>query len=88
MSITIFQPSDCDAEYIGETDEHGNALEVEWIGTADQQARRDDYLRAGARVDSGPALAGKFRRCKISGPIPTGDRFHVWTIGDFYRQVP
>lgn len=88
LMITVFQPpaSDCLAEFIAMCDQNGNALEVEWINTPAAQARRDAHIAAGARIDRGPVTGGRFRNCKLSGPIPHGDTYH-WSEADFFRVV-
>ncbi len=89
LNITVFQPSDCLAEFIAYTDDNGFALEVEWIRTPDDQRRRDAYLATGkVRVDRGKrATVGGFRNCGLKGPVPVGDTY-PWTDGDFAYRVP
>lgn len=85
--VTVFQPNDCKAEFIGMTDANGNALEVEWIQTAKDQARRDAHIKAGARIDKGPGTRGRFVNCNLIGPIPTGDTY-PWSAKDFNKVRP
>lgn len=87
LMITVFQPDDCAAEFIGMTDQNGNALEVEWIQTASDQRRRDNHLAAGARIDTGGATHGRFTNCNLIGPIPTGDSYQ-WSERDFHKIRP
>lgn len=83
LMITVFQPSDCLAEFMGMTDKNGNALEVKWIRTAKDQMVRDAHLKAGARRDPGPATKGKFNNVGLKGPVPVGDTY-PWTADDFW----
>lgn len=86
LMITVFQPDDCLAEFIGMVDKNGNALEVRWISTAEDQAVRDAHLNAGARRDTGGATKGRFRNCDLRGPVPHGDTY-PWTADDFWHVV-
>jgi hypothetical protein len=85
--MTLFQPIDCDAEFLGMTDVHGVAQFVEWIeGTPGAIARRDAHIAAGARVDKALSLGGLIN-CTLIGPLPVGDSRHSWTGGEFARVV-
>jgi hypothetical protein len=89
MAIKVFQPVDCDAEFIGYCDILGNALQIEWIATAKDQARRDAYLATGVVVvDRGERCPGGFVNCGLIGPIPTGDTKYTWSEGDFAYRIP
>lgn len=81
--ITVFQPTDCLAQFIAVCDKNGNALEVRWISSAKDQAVRDNHLAAGARVDRGDCTKGRFRNCVLRGPVPHGDAY-AWTPDDFW----
>lgn len=85
LMITVFQPSDCDAEFIGMVDKNGNALEIEWIDSAAAQARRDAHIGAGARIDKGPATKKRFTNCILRGRVPVGDSQYQWSAADFFR---
>lgn len=87
LMVTVFQPNDCSAEFIGMTDVHGNALEVEWISTAEDQRRRDAHIGAGANIDRGAATKGKFKNCTLTTEVPHGDSY-PWTPSDFHRVRP
>lgn len=90
VTITVFQPSDCAAEFIAYTDANGWALQVEWISTADDQRRRDEYLHtpgSKVRVDRSPRTGGGFRNCGLIGPVPTGDSYN-WSDADFAYRIP
>lgn len=87
LMVTVFKPTDCLAEFIGMTDANGNALEVEWISTAEDQRRRNAHIAAGARVDTGAATRGRFRNCTLIGWMPTGDTY-PWSVADFHKVRP
>lgn len=92
LAMKIFQPSDCDAEFMGLADANGNVPFLTWIETAEQQRSRDEYIANGAEVDHGPRLVpgdrSGFRNCTLLGPLPRGDTRHAWVPGDFFRVIP
>jgi hypothetical protein len=79
---TLFIPTDCDAQFIGQTDERGVATEVWW---ADGR-RANAHLGAGARIDDKLSLGG-FNNVVLLGPLPTGDTRHNWDGSEFFRVV-
>lgn len=79
---TLFIPIDCDAQFIGQTDDNGVATEVWW---ADGQ-RANAHLGAGARIDNSLSLGG-FSNVVLLGPLPTNDPRHNWDGSEFFRVV-
>jgi hypothetical protein len=87
LMITVWKGTDCLAEFIGMVDKNGNALEIRWIATAQQQAARDAHIRAGARVEAQPLTGRRFQYVVLQGPIPTGDTY-AWSDADFSEVRP
>lgn len=87
--VTVFQNPEFQlAEFIAMCDDNGNALEVKWIRTARDQAVRDAHIGAGAKIDRGDCTKGRFKNCRLLGPVPTGDSKYAWTEDDFWYIVP
>jgi peptidoglycan hydrolase-like protein with peptidoglycan-binding domain len=89
MTITLFRPPDCAAQFFGMTSPTGAALWVEWTGDGGDlkvQNRIRAHLDAGCRVDNTTQVSG-FINCTLIGPLPQGDNRHVWTGAEFARVV-
>lgn len=87
LMITVWQGTDCAAEFIGMVDKNGNALEIRWIQTAKQQRQRDAHLAAGARLERQPITNRRFQYVTLLGPVPYGDSYN-WTEEDFSEVKP
>lgn len=82
MATTVFIPTDCAAQFVGQTDRNKVATIVWWA----DKARTDAHIAAGAEVDDKLSLGG-FTNCVLVGPLPTGDDRHEWTGAEFFRVV-
>jgi hypothetical protein len=82
MATTLFRPANCRAQFIGQTDKHGNTPTLVWV---DGQ-RANAYLANGCLTDDRKDFSG-FVNCVLLGPLPTGDDMHQWTGAEFFRVV-
>lgn len=90
LMMTLFQPFDANAQFIGMTDQHGVAQFIEWTGDGGDPAvaaRVKAFIDTGARVDAGLSIGG-FKNCTLIGPLPQGDTLHTWQRSDFARVIP
>lgn len=92
LMITVFKPKEgadlkgeVIAQFIGMADVNGNVLgDLYWINDAKAIAVRDAHLAAGAVEDDGDCTKGRFRNCRLKGPIPVGATYQ-WSADDFWQ---
>jgi hypothetical protein len=88
LMVTIWQGTDCAAEFIGMVDKNGNALEIRWIqGDPKYIAARDAHIAAGGRVERQPLTGRRFQYVVLHGPVPYGDSY-AWSEADFLLVKP